>query len=60
MPPSDQRHASDHGDSGRLIRLLKERGIEEDEAVAIVTDVCAYTDHTILAKAPGNLAVMVS
>lgn len=34
-----------------LIRLLKERGIEEDEAVVIVTDVCAYTNHTILAEA---------
>jgi len=34
-----------------LIRLLEERGIGEDEAVQIVTDVCAYTNHTILAEA---------
>ena len=34
-----------------LIRLLEERGIEEDEAVKIVTDVCGYTNHTILAEA---------
>lgn len=34
-----------------LIRLLKERGIAFDEAVQIVTDTCAYTNHTILAEA---------
>jgi len=34
-----------------LIRLLEERGIGFDEAVAIVTDACAYTNHTILAEA---------
>ena len=34
-----------------LIRLLGERGIGEDEAVAIVTQVCGYTNHTILAEA---------
>ena len=34
-----------------LIRLLEEKGIEFEEAVAIVTDVCAYTNHTILAEA---------
>ena len=34
-----------------LIRLLMEKGIEFDEAVEIVTDTCAYTNHTILAEA---------
>ena len=34
-----------------LIRLLGEKGIEFDEAVEIVTKVCAYTNHTILAEA---------
>ena len=34
-----------------LIRLLGERGIGEDEAVGIVTNVCGYTNHTILAEA---------
>ena len=34
-----------------LIRLLIERGIREDEATRIVTKVCAYTNHTILAEA---------
>ena len=34
-----------------LIRLLTERGIDEDEAVKIVTKVCGYTNHTILAEA---------
>jgi len=34
-----------------LIRLLGERGIGFDEAVEIVTQVCAYTNHTILAEA---------
>ena len=34
-----------------LIRLLEEKGIDEDEAVKIVTDVCGYTNHTILAEA---------
>ena len=34
-----------------LIRLLTKEGIEIDEAVEIVTDTCAYTNHTILAEA---------
>lgn len=34
-----------------LIRLLGEKGIAFDEAVKIVTDTCAYTNHTILAEA---------
>lgn len=34
-----------------LIRLLTARGIEETEAIDIVTKVCAYTNHTILAEA---------
>ena len=34
-----------------LIRLLGLRGIGFDEAVEIVTDVCAYTNHTILSEA---------
>jgi starch phosphorylase len=34
-----------------LIRLLCERGIGEDEAIDIVTKVCGYTNHTILAEA---------
>ena len=34
-----------------LIRLLGERGIAFDEAVRIVADTCAYTNHTILAEA---------
>ena len=34
-----------------LIRLLQERGILMDEAVSIVSKVCAYTNHTILAEA---------
>ena len=34
-----------------LIRLLGEKGIDFDEAVQIVTDTCAYTNHTILAEA---------
>ena len=34
-----------------LIRLLCQKGIEFDEAVTIVTNVCAYTNHTILAEA---------
>ena len=34
-----------------LIRLLMERGIDEDEAIEIVTKMCAYTNHTILAEA---------
>ena len=34
-----------------LIRLLGEKGIEFEEAVDIVTKVCAYTNHTILAEA---------
>ena len=34
-----------------LIRLLMEECISFDEATEIVTDVCAYTNHTILAEA---------
>jgi starch phosphorylase len=34
-----------------LIRLLEQHGIEEEEAIRIVTQVCAYTNHTILAEA---------
>ena len=34
-----------------LIRLLMEDGISFDEATEIVIDVCAYTNHTILAEA---------
>ena len=34
-----------------LIRLLTERGISPDEAIKIVTETCAYTNHTILAEA---------
>ncbi len=34
-----------------LIRLLVEQGIEMDEAIAIVSKTCAYTNHTILAEA---------
>lgn len=34
-----------------LIRLLNEKGIDFEEAVEIVTKVCAYTNHTILAEA---------
>ncbi len=34
-----------------LIRLLGERGIEMNESIEIVTNVCAYTNHTILAEA---------
>ncbi len=34
-----------------LIRLLGERGIDFDEAAEIVSHVCAYTNHTILAEA---------
>lgn len=34
-----------------LIRLLMERGIDMDDAIAIVSETCAYTNHTILAEA---------
>lgn len=34
-----------------LIRLLMKEGISWEEAVSIVTDTCAYTNHTILAEA---------
>ncbi len=34
-----------------LIRLLMEKGIEQKEAIEIVSKVCAYTNHTILAEA---------
>ena len=34
-----------------LIRLLGEKGIDFAEAVQIVTDTCAYTNHTILSEA---------
>ena len=33
-----------------FIRLLGERGIDFDEAAEIVSHVCAYTNHTILAE----------
>lgn len=34
-----------------LIRLLTAKGIEMDQAVEIVSNTCAYTNHTILAEA---------
>lgn len=34
-----------------LIRLLMEKGIDMDEAIAMVIRTCAYTNHTILAEA---------
>lgn len=34
-----------------LIRLLVNRGIEMNDAIGIVTRMCAYTNHTILAEA---------
>ena len=34
-----------------MIRMLMERGIGMDEAIAIVSKCCAYTNHTILAEA---------
>ncbi len=34
-----------------LIRLLTEKGVPTDEAIAIVSKTCAYTNHTILAEA---------
>ena len=34
-----------------LVRLLQEKGILMDEAIEIVSKVCAYTNHTILAEA---------
>ena len=34
-----------------LIRLLGQHGIIMDEAISIVSKVCAYTNHTILAEA---------
>ena len=34
-----------------LIRLLQERGILMEEAIDIVSKVCAYTNHTILSEA---------
>ena len=34
-----------------LIRRLQEKGILMDEAIEIVSKVCAYTNHTILAEA---------
>ena len=34
-----------------LIRLLQEKGILMDEAIEIVSKVCAYTNHTIMAEA---------
>ena len=34
-----------------FIRLLQEKGILMDEAIEIVSKVCAYTNHTILAEA---------
>lgn len=37
-----------------LIRLLTARGISMDKAIEIVTNTCAYTNHTILAEALEN------
>jgi len=34
-----------------LIRQLQERGIRMDEAIEIVSKICAYTNHTILSEA---------
>ncbi|WP_322183742.1 glycogen/starch/alpha-glucan phosphorylase [Neglectibacter caecimuris] len=34
-----------------LIRLLQKDGISMDEAISIVSQTCAYTNHTILAEA---------
>ncbi len=34
-----------------LIRLLQEEGLRMEEAIGIVSKVCAYTNHTILAEA---------
>ena len=34
-----------------LIRLLTKEGIERQEAIRIVSNTCAYTNHTILAEA---------
>ncbi len=34
-----------------LIRLLQKDGVSMDEAISIVTQSCAYTNHTILAEA---------
>ena len=34
-----------------LIRLLVERGLDMDEAIEVVSETCAYTNHTILAEA---------
>ncbi|MGN0620983.1 MAG: glycogen/starch/alpha-glucan phosphorylase [Porcipelethomonas sp.] len=34
-----------------LIRLLCDRGIEMDDSIEIVSRICAYTNHTILAEA---------
>ena len=34
-----------------LIRLLTEKGISMDKAIEIVSNTCAYTNHTILAEA---------
>ena len=34
-----------------LIRLLEKEGISLDEAIEIVSNMCAYTNHTILAEA---------
>lgn len=43
-----------------LIRLLTARGISMDKAVEIVTNTCAYTNHTILAEAlkSGRLIIL--
>lgn len=34
-----------------LIRLLTNRGLNMDDAIAVVSKTCAYTNHTILAEA---------
>ena len=43
-----------------LIRLLQERGFTLDEAIRLVSRTCAYTNHTILAGGPGEMACFLS
>ena len=43
-----------------LIRLLEEEGIKFEEAVEIVNDVYAYTNHTILAEALEKLSAFIN
>ena len=40
-----------------LIRLLVKKGIDMDKAIDIVSSMCAYTNHTILAEALENWPV---